>query len=95
MGFFDIGLLELLLILVIALIVFGPGRLPEIARTLGRMVRNLKKMTSDLTTEVTKEIDRGKKDNLSQPRESSGDKTVESGEDKRQHHSKEVTGPGD
>ena len=57
MGFLDIGLGEILLILVVALIIFGPGRIPEIARTMGRVARNLKKATSDLTTTITKEID--------------------------------------
>lgn len=57
MGFLDIGTGELLLILIIALIVLGPRRIVEVGRTLGKMVRNLKKATSDLTTAVTKEID--------------------------------------
>lgn len=57
MGFLDIGPLEVLLILIIALIVFGPGKIPEIATKLGRMVRALRKATFDLTTAVTKEID--------------------------------------
>ena len=62
MGFLDIGTGELLLILVIALIVLGPGRVVEVGRTLGKMVRTLKKATSDLTTAVTKEIDSEGKD---------------------------------
>ena len=57
MGFLDIGLGEILLILVVALIIFGPGRIPEIARTMGRVARNLKRVTSDLTTTITKELD--------------------------------------
>ena len=57
MGFLDIGLGEILLILVVAVIIFGPGRIPEIAKTMGRVARNLKKATSDLTTTITKEID--------------------------------------
>jgi Tat protein translocase TatB subunit len=56
MDFFGIGFGELVLILLLALIVFGPGKLPEVARTIGRISRNLKKMSSDLTTAVTKEI---------------------------------------
>ncbi len=56
MDFFGIGLGEVLLILIIALIVFGPGRLPEIARTIGRVSRNLKKMTTEFTTAMNKEI---------------------------------------
>ena len=61
MGFFGIGTGELLLILVLALIIWGPGKLPEIARMLGKTVRVLKKATFDLTAEVTKEIDREEK----------------------------------
>jgi Tat protein translocase TatB subunit len=56
MDFFGIGFGELVLILLVALIIFGPGRLPEVARTLGRLSRNLKKMSSDLTTAVTTEM---------------------------------------
>jgi Tat protein translocase TatB subunit len=57
MGFLDIGPLELLLILAIALIVFGPGKIPEIAQKLGTMVRTLRKASYDLTSAVSKEVD--------------------------------------
>ncbi len=56
MDFFGIGFGEIILILIIALIVLGPGKIPEIARTLGRIVRALRKATTDLTTAGTKEI---------------------------------------
>ena len=57
MGLFGIGSWEILLVLVVALIIFGPGKLPEIARTLGKTVRALKKASFDLTSAVTKEIE--------------------------------------
>lgn len=57
MDFFGIGLGEVLLILIIALIIWGPKRLPEIARTMGKTLRTLRKATSDLTTQITREID--------------------------------------
>jgi len=57
MDFFGIGFGEIVLILIVALMIFGPGKLPEIARTIGRFSRNLKKMSSDFTTAMTKEID--------------------------------------
>lgn len=57
MDFFGIGPGELLLILVLVLIVFGPRRIPEIARTLGKMMREVRKATTDLTTQVTREIE--------------------------------------
>ena len=71
MGFLGIGSWEILLILVLALIIWGPGKLPEIARTLGKTVRALKKASFDLTTAVTKEIEATEnKQPASQPRES-------------------------
>lgn len=78
MGFLDIGATEILLILLVALIIWGPRRIPEIARTLGRMVHNLRKATFDLTKEVTKEIDAEEKGSPLQPRENKGDNTKES-----------------
>ncbi|MBI2288127.1 MAG: twin-arginine translocase subunit TatB, partial [Chloroflexi bacterium] len=58
---FDMGPLEILLILIVALIIWGPGRIPEIARTLGRMVRSLRKLSSEFTTTITKELDAAEK----------------------------------
>ena len=62
MNFFDIGALEILLILVVALIIWGPEKIPEIARTLGKTVRALRKATFDLTAAVTKELETKEKD---------------------------------
>ena len=72
MDFFGIGTGEILLIIVVALIIWGPHKLPGIARTLGKTVRALKKATYDLTSEVTKEIDSidsKEKDHTSPPKQ--------------------------
>jgi len=45
---FGIGMQELLLILVIALIVLGPKKLPEVAKALGKAMNEFKRATSDL-----------------------------------------------
>jgi Tat protein translocase TatB subunit len=45
---FDIGLPELLVIIVIALIVFGPERLPELAKAFGKSMREFKKATEEV-----------------------------------------------
>jgi TatA/E family protein of Tat protein translocase len=45
---FGIGPLELVLILVVALLVFGPKRVPELARTLGRSLAEFRRATNDL-----------------------------------------------
>ena len=45
----NIGPLELIIILVIALIVIGPGRLPDVGAALGKSIREFRKASSDLT----------------------------------------------
>lgn len=45
--------LWLVVALVIVLIIFGPGRLPELGSAAGRAMREFRKATSDLTNEVT------------------------------------------
>ncbi len=45
---FNIGFPELLIILAIALIVFGPNKLPELAKGLGKAMREFKKATEEV-----------------------------------------------
>ena len=68
MGFLDMGPLEILLILAVALIIFGPGRIPEIARTLGKTLRTLKKASFDLTAQMSKELESEEKDRQTKER---------------------------
>jgi Tat protein translocase TatB subunit len=49
---FGIGTPELLVILVVALVVLGPERLPEIARAVGKAMAELRRATSGLTDEL-------------------------------------------
>ncbi len=49
---FGIGTPELLVILVVALVVVGPKRLPEVARALGKGLAELRRATSGLTEEL-------------------------------------------
>ena len=55
-SFFGIGIWEILLLFVLIMIFVGPKKLPEIATKLGRMYRNLKRASQDLTSELTKEV---------------------------------------
>lgn len=49
MPFPNIGAPELIIILIIALIVLGPGKLPDVASSLGRSLREFRKAASDVT----------------------------------------------
>src|SRR5262245_34600166 len=49
---FGIGVSELLVILVVALIFLGPERLPEVAKALGKGLAELRRATSGLTDEL-------------------------------------------
>jgi sec-independent protein translocase protein TatA len=50
---FGIGMPELVVILVIVLIIFGAGKLPQIGEGLGKGIRNFKKSTKDEEIDVT------------------------------------------
>lgn len=53
----NLGFGEILLILVVALIVFGPRRLPEMGRTVGRSLREFRRAASDLRAEIESDLD--------------------------------------
>ncbi|MDQ3280123.1 MAG: Sec-independent protein translocase protein TatB [Acidobacteriota bacterium] len=54
--FGSLGVPELLLIFVVILIVFGPRRLPEIGRTLGKAMGEFRKATDDLKSTIEREV---------------------------------------
>lgn len=57
MDFLGIGLPELILILIVALIVVGPKRLPEIAVQIARAIRQLRGYATDITAQMRSELD--------------------------------------
>lgn len=52
---FNIGWAELIIILVIVLVIFGPKRLPEVGRSLGKGIREFRKSTTELQEQLTEE----------------------------------------
>lgn len=57
MEFLDVGINELLVVLILAAIVLGPERLARTARELGKFVRNAKNYFSSLNEELKAELD--------------------------------------
>lgn len=53
---FDIGFTEIILILVVALVVIGPERLPGAARTLGRWVAKIKRFITSVRSDIEREF---------------------------------------
>src|SRR5436309_11214867 len=54
--FGSIGMPELIIILVIALIIFGPRKLPELGRSLGKSIGEFKKASNELRSTIEEEI---------------------------------------
>ena len=55
MGFLGMGMQEIVIIAIVALIIFGPDRLPEMASQAGKLLRDARKMTTDLQGEFERE----------------------------------------
>jgi TatA/E family protein of Tat protein translocase len=53
----NIGAPELIIILVIALLVLGPGKLPEVGASLGKSIREFRKASSDIADSVKVDVD--------------------------------------
>ena len=67
--FSNIGVPGLILILVLALIIFGPKKLPEIGRAVGQTLSEFKKSARELTNDAVEEIEEVKKEGKEQKEE--------------------------
>ena len=54
---FDIGISEIMVIAVVALVVIGPERLPKVARTLGVLFGRLQRYVAQVKSDINREMD--------------------------------------
>ena len=54
--FGNIGFPELLIILIIALLIFGPKKLPEVGRSIGKALREFRKTSDEIKEKIEEEI---------------------------------------
>lgn len=84
---FDFGAGEIMLVVLAVLLVFGPSKIPEIARNLGKFINEIKRASEDIKTEINREanrLDREKKlteyktsleENIDKPEEETSNET--------------------
>ncbi len=58
MNFFGIGLPEMVLIMAVALLIFGPKKLPEIGRSLGKAIKGFQDASKEFENEFKREAER-------------------------------------
>jgi sec-independent protein translocase protein TatB len=56
--FFDFGSGEIILIILVLFVVLGPKRLPDVARTLGKTINEMKRASAGFKDEINKEVQR-------------------------------------
>ncbi len=56
--FFDFGSGEIFLIVLVIFLVFGPDRIPEMARKFGKFINEIKRASEDIKTEINREADK-------------------------------------
>ncbi len=64
------GMGEIILVIIVAIMIWGPGKIPEMARTAGKFVNTLKHTSANLTAQITKELEeaeQGKRDHSPNP----------------------------
>tara|TARA_Y100000991_G_scaffold100352_1_gene75703 strand:- start:10 stop:300 length:291 start_codon:yes stop_codon:yes gene_type:complete len=67
MNIFGVGLPEVTVILILALLIFGPKKLPELGKQLGKTLKSLKKASNEFQNEIEQVINEPDKEDLPHP----------------------------
>ena len=80
MNIFGVGLPEVTVILILALLIFGPKKLPELGKQLGKTLKSLKKASNEFQNEIDQVINEKDKEEL--PKSSDNDQKNEIAQEK-------------
>jgi sec-independent protein translocase protein TatB len=58
---FDVGLSEMMVIAVVALVVLGPERLPKVARTMGHLIGRAQRYVNQVKQDINREMELGER----------------------------------
>ena len=87
MNIFGVGLPEVTVILILALLIFGPKKLPELGKQLGKTLKSLKKASNEFQTEIDQVMNEEDKEESPKSLESS--QTNEINQEKLESEKKE------
>ena len=76
MNIFGVGLPEVTVILILALLIFGPKKLPELGKQLGKTLKSLKKASNEFQNEIDQVMNEEDKEKFSKSIESNQTKEI-------------------
>ena len=82
MNIFGVGLPEVTVILILALLIFGPKKLPELGKQLGKTLKSLKKASNEFQNEIDQVINEEDKEESSTSKSIESNKTNEINQEK-------------
>ena len=89
MNIFGVGLPEVTVILILALLIFGPKKLPELGRQLGKTLKSLKKASNEFQNEIDQVINVPEKEDL--PLSSEDNIKNEAGQESKELEGKDIS----
>jgi len=89
MNIFGVGLPEITVILILALLIFGPKKLPELGKQLGKTLKSLKKASNEFQNEIDQVMN--EEDKEKSPKSTESNQTKEISQEKPDSENKNLS----